>query len=192
MVNLVNGSVDVVNGFLDSPGIDAISFVGSAKVAKYVYERAAANGKRVQALGGAKNYMVVMPDAVMDKTVDNIIGSAFGAAGQRCMAGSVIVTVGDAKRPLLDLLKQRTEALQVGDGMAEGVDVGPLVSATARDRVSGWIDKGVRGGRDRARRRPLAVGREPGRRVRRPDDHRRRDARHGGRPARRSSGRCCR
>ena len=146
VVNLVNGSVDVVNGFLDSPGIDAISFVGSAKVAKYVYERAAANGKRVQALGGAKNYMVVMPDAVMDKTVDNIIGSAFGAAGQRCMAGSVIVTVADAKKPLLDLLTQRTESLQVGDGMAEGSDVGPLVSRTARDRVSGWIDKGVQEG----------------------------------------------
>jgi malonate-semialdehyde dehydrogenase (acetylating)/methylmalonate-semialdehyde dehydrogenase len=146
VVNLVNGSVDVVNGFLDSPGIDAISFVGSAKVAKYVYQRAAANGKRVQALGGAKNYMVVMPDAVMDKTVDNIIGSAFGAAGQRCMAGSVIVTVGDAKKPLLDLLTERTESLHVGDGMTEGSDVGPLVSRTARDRVSGWIDKGVQEG----------------------------------------------
>jgi len=143
VVNLVNGSVDVVNGFLDHPGIDAISFVGSAKIAKYVYERSAANGKRVQALGGAKNFMVVMPDAVMDKTVDNILGSAFGAAGQRCMAGSVVVAVGDAKRPLTDLLKQRTEALAVGDGMVDGVDVGPLVSASARDRVSGWIDKGV-------------------------------------------------
>jgi malonate-semialdehyde dehydrogenase (acetylating)/methylmalonate-semialdehyde dehydrogenase len=115
-------------------------------VARHVFETATTHGKRVQALGGAKNYMVVMPDAVMDKTVDNIIGSAFGAAGQRCMAGSVIVTVADAKKPLLDLLKQRTEGLQVGDGMAEGSDVGPLVSRTARDRVSGWIEKGVQEG----------------------------------------------
>src|SRR4029079_19047623 len=104
VVNLVNGSVDVVNGLLDHPGVDAISFVGSAKVAAYVYERAAANGKRVQALGGAKNFMVVMPDAVMDKTVANILGSAFGAAGQRCMAGSVVVAVGDAKAPLMEQL----------------------------------------------------------------------------------------
>ena len=94
VVNMVNGSKDVVNGILDHPGIDAVSFVGSAATAQYIYERAAANKKRVQALGGAKNSMVVMPDAVMDKTADNIIGSAFGAAGQRCMAGSIVVAVG--------------------------------------------------------------------------------------------------
>jgi malonate-semialdehyde dehydrogenase (acetylating)/methylmalonate-semialdehyde dehydrogenase len=145
VVNLVNGSVDVVNGLLDSPGVDAVSFVGSAKVARYVYERAAANGKRVQALGVAKNFMVVMPDAVMDKTVSNILGSAFGAAGQRCMAGSVVIAVGDARRPLLDLLKERTEALSVGDGLG-GADVGPVVSVAARDRIMGWIDKGLEGG----------------------------------------------
>ncbi len=146
VVNLVNGSVDVVNGILEHPGIDAVSFVGSAKVARYVYERAAANGKRVQALGGAKNFMVVMPDAVMDKTVGNILGSAFGAAGQRCMAGSVVISVGDARRPLLDLLKQRTEALNVGDGLEEGTDVGPVISQAARHRVLGWIEKGLREG----------------------------------------------
>src|SRR5919201_204181 len=143
VVNLVNGSVDVVNGLLDHPGVDAISFVGSAKVAKYVYERAAANGKRVQALGGAKNFMVVMPDAVMPKTVSNIIGSAFGAAGQRCMAGSVVIAVGDAKKPLLDELVARTAELQVGDGLEKATDVGPLVSCAARDRVLAWIEKGV-------------------------------------------------
>ena len=146
VVNLVNGSVDVVNGLLDHPGVDAISFVGSAKVAKYIYERAAANGKRVQALGGAKNFMVVMPDAVMPKTVSNIIGSAFGAAGQRCMAGSVVVAVGDAKRPLLDELVARTEELSVGDGLEQGIDVGPVVSGAARDRILGWIERGVEGG----------------------------------------------
>jgi|tagenome__1003787_1003787.scaffolds.fasta_scaffold20988203_1 malonate-semialdehyde dehydrogenase (acetylating)/methylmalonate-semialdehyde dehydrogenase len=146
VVNLVNGSVDVVNGLLDHPGVDAVSFVGSATVAKYVYERAAATGKRVQALGGAKNFMVVMPDAVMDRTVSNILGSAFGAAGQRCMAGSVVVAVGDARPPLLELLKARTEALSVGDGSEEGVDVGPVVSCASRDRILGWIEKGLADG----------------------------------------------
>jgi malonate-semialdehyde dehydrogenase (acetylating)/methylmalonate-semialdehyde dehydrogenase len=146
VVNLVNGSVDVVNGLLDSPAVDAISFVGSAKVAKYVYERAAAAGKRVQALGGAKNFMVVMPDAVMDRTVSNILGSAFGAAGQRCMAGSVVVSVGDARPPLLELLEARTRELSVGDGLADGVDVGPVVSCASRDRILEWIDKGVAAG----------------------------------------------
>ena len=97
VVNLVNGGREIVEGILDHDGIDAVSFVGSAKVARIVYSRAAASGKRVQALGGAKNHMVVMPDAVIDKTVDGIIGSAFGAAGQRCMAGSVVGTVGEAR-----------------------------------------------------------------------------------------------
>ncbi len=101
VVNLVNGGREVVEAILDHPGIDAVSFVGSAPVARIVYERAAKAGKRVQALGGAKNHIVVMPDAVVDKTVDGIIGSAFGAAGQRCMAGSVVVTVGDAHEQLM-------------------------------------------------------------------------------------------
>ncbi|MGN6380595.1 MAG: CoA-acylating methylmalonate-semialdehyde dehydrogenase, partial [Gaiellales bacterium] len=146
VVNLVNGAADVVNGLLDHPQVDAVSFVGSARVAAHVYERAAAHGKRVQALGGAKNYMVVMPDAVMDKTVGNILGSAFGAAGQRCMAGSVVIAVGDARASLLPLLKQRTEALRVGDGLDSSVDVGPLVSGAARERVLGWIENGLEGG----------------------------------------------
>src|SRR5437764_1948677 len=131
VVNLVNGGADVVDALLDHPGVDAVSFVGSARVARHVYERAAAAGKRVQALGGAKNFMVVMPDAVMPKTVSNIIGSAFGAAGQRCMAGSVVVTVGDAHAALMPLLGERTDALSVGDGLEPDVDVGPVVSATA-------------------------------------------------------------
>ena len=146
VVNLVNGSVDVVNGLLDHPDVSAVSFVGSAKVARYVYERAAANGKRVQALGGAKNFMVVMPDAVIPKTVSNIIGSAFGAAGQRCMAGSVVIAVGDAKRPLMDELTARTRDLTVGDGLEKGTDVGPVISETARERILGWIDRGVEAG----------------------------------------------
>ena len=142
VVNLVNGSREIVEGILDHPGIDAVSFVGSAPVAKIVYERASKAGKRVQALGGAKNHMVVMPDAVIDKTVGGIIGSAFGAAGQRCMAGSVVVTVGEAHDKLMPPLRDATEALRVGDGLAEETDVGPVVSETARERIRGWIDRG--------------------------------------------------
>jgi malonate-semialdehyde dehydrogenase (acetylating)/methylmalonate-semialdehyde dehydrogenase len=142
VVNLVNGSREIVEGILEHPGIDAVSFVGSAPVARIVYEGAAKAGKRVQALGGAKNHMVVMPDAVIDKTVDGIIGSAFGAAGQRCMAGSVVVTVGDAHDALMPALREATEGLRVGDGLDESTEVGPLVSCAARDRVRGWIDRG--------------------------------------------------
>src|SRR5258708_8447723 len=109
VVNLVHGAHDAVNAILDSPGIRAVSFVGSVNTAKYIYRRAAANGKRVQALGGAKNYMVVMPDAVVDKTVANVLGSAFGNAGQRCMAGSVLVTVGSAETAIMDRLEAGSE-----------------------------------------------------------------------------------
>src|SRR3954447_10880693 len=142
VVNLVNGGREVVEGILDHPGIDAVSFVGSAPVAKIVYERAAAAGKRVQALGGAKNHMVVMPDAVVDKTVAGVIGSAFGAAGQRCMAGSVLVTVGAAHDRVLPALREATEALKVGDGLDEQTDVGPVVSGGACERIRGYIDRG--------------------------------------------------
>jgi malonate-semialdehyde dehydrogenase (acetylating) / methylmalonate-semialdehyde dehydrogenase len=141
VVNLVNGGREVVEGILDHPGIDAVSFVGSAPVARIVYERSGATGKRVQALGGAKNHMVVMPDAVIDETVKGIIGSGFGAAGQRCMAGSVIVTVGDAYDKLVPPLVDATKALQVGDGLDESNDVGPVISEAARERINGWIDR---------------------------------------------------
>src|SRR3954466_13125236 len=146
VVNLVNGSRDVVEGILDHPGIDAVSFVGSAPVAKIVYERAAKAGKRVQALGGAKNHMVVMPDAVVDQTVNGIIGSAFGAAGQRCMAGSVLVTVGAAHDRVMPALREATAGLRVGDGIDEQTDVGPVVSRGACDRIRGYIDRGEQEG----------------------------------------------
>jgi malonate-semialdehyde dehydrogenase (acetylating)/methylmalonate-semialdehyde dehydrogenase len=146
VVNLVNGGRDVVEGILEHPGIDAVSFVGSAPVARLVYERAAKAGKRVQALGGAKNHMVVMPDAVIDQTVNGIIGSAFGAAGQRCMAGSVVVTVGEAHDRLLPALVHATQRLSVGDGLDERIEVGPVVSSAARDRITEWIDRGVADG----------------------------------------------
>jgi malonate-semialdehyde dehydrogenase (acetylating)/methylmalonate-semialdehyde dehydrogenase len=143
VVNLVNGGREVVEGMLDHPDIDAISFVGSAPVARIVYERAAKSGKRVQALGGAKNHMVVMPDAVIDRTVNGIIGSAFGAAGQRCMAGSVVVTVGDAHERLLPALKEATEAVRVGDGLDERSELGPVVSEAARERILAAVERGV-------------------------------------------------
>jgi malonate-semialdehyde dehydrogenase (acetylating) / methylmalonate-semialdehyde dehydrogenase len=146
VVNLVNGGREVVEGILEHPGIDAVSFVGSAPVARIVYERAAATGKRVQALGGAKNHMVVMPDAVVDKTVGGVIGSAFGAAGQRCMAGSVLVTVGAAHDRVLPALREATEALTVGDGIDETTDVGPVVSREACDRIRGYINRGAQEG----------------------------------------------
>jgi malonate-semialdehyde dehydrogenase (acetylating) / methylmalonate-semialdehyde dehydrogenase len=143
VVNLVNGGREVVEGILDHPDIDAVSFVGSASVARTVYERAAKAGKRVQALGGAKNHMVVMPDAVVEPTANGIIGSAFGAAGQRCMAGSVLVTVGDAHDRLMPALRAATEELSVGDGLDERTDVGPVISCTARDRIAGWIGRAL-------------------------------------------------
>jgi malonate-semialdehyde dehydrogenase (acetylating) / methylmalonate-semialdehyde dehydrogenase len=146
VVNLVNGGRDVVEALLDHEGVDAISFVGSAPVAKLVYERAARTGKRVQALGGAKNHMVVMPDAVVDQTVKGLIGSAFGAAGQRCMAGSVVVTVGEAHERVVPALVEATRALTVGDGSDEGIDVGPVVSRAARDRIGGWIERAIADG----------------------------------------------
>jgi malonate-semialdehyde dehydrogenase (acetylating)/methylmalonate-semialdehyde dehydrogenase len=146
VVNLVNGGREIVEAILAHPGIDAVSFVGSAPVARLVYEGAAKTGKRVQALGGAKNHMVVMPDAVIDQTVDAITASAFGAAGQRCMAGSVVVTVGDAHGALMEPLVRATRALRVGRGLEETTDVGPVISCLARDRIAEWIARGVEEG----------------------------------------------
>lgn len=157
VVNLVNGGREVVESILDHPGIDAVSFVGSAPVAQIVYERAAATGKRVQALGGAKNHMVICPDAVVEPTVNGLIGSGFGAAGQRCMAGSVIVTVGDAHERVIPTLLEESSKLKVGNGLEEGVDVGPVISCDARDRISGWIEKAVADGAEL-----VLDGRDPG------------------------------
>jgi malonate-semialdehyde dehydrogenase (acetylating) / methylmalonate-semialdehyde dehydrogenase len=146
VVNLVHGAHDAVNAILDSPGIHAVSFVGSVNTAKYIYRRAAEKGKRVQALGGAKNYMVVMPDAVVDKTVSNVLGSAFGNAGQRCMAGSVLVTVGSAQKAIMGRLKQEAEKLIAGDGMNPKASLGPVISGAACDRIHKSIETGVKEG----------------------------------------------
>ncbi|MBZ5635859.1 MAG: CoA-acylating methylmalonate-semialdehyde dehydrogenase [Acidobacteriia bacterium] len=134
LMHVVHGDKTAVDALLRHPLVRAVSFVGSTPIAKYIYATAAAEGKRVQALGGAKNHMVVMPDADMPKTVEAIIGSAFGAAGERCLANSVLVPVGDAAGPLLDLLVRTTQA---------GFEMGPLITADHAQRVCGYIEKGV-------------------------------------------------
>jgi len=143
VLNVVHGASRTVDALLSHPGVSAISFVGSAPVARYVYMQAAANGKRVQALGGAKNHMVVMPDADPALAVPAILNSAFGNAGERCLAGSVAVAVGRAADSLLDPLREAAARLVVGPGDQDGVQVGPLIRAEHRDRVAGYVEKGV-------------------------------------------------
>jgi malonate-semialdehyde dehydrogenase (acetylating) / methylmalonate-semialdehyde dehydrogenase len=146
VLNVVHGGREAVDALLTHPAVRAISFVGSAPVAKHVYETAAANGKRVQALAGAKNHLLVMPDADLDVTVKAILGSAFGAAGQRCLAGSVVLAVGAVAEPLLDRLEREAAALRIGDGLQQDCTMGPLVRADARQRVLGYIEKGLKEG----------------------------------------------
>jgi malonate-semialdehyde dehydrogenase (acetylating)/methylmalonate-semialdehyde dehydrogenase len=146
VVNLVNGGREVVEAICDHPEIRAVSFVGSTPVAKAVWQRATHAGKRVQALGGAKNFVVVMPDADWDRSIDVITESFYGCAGERCLAGSILVPVGEAHGEARDRLAASTRALQVGDGMEGGVSMGPVISARHRERVLDYIDKGVREG----------------------------------------------
>ncbi len=143
VLNVVHGAREAVDALLRHPGVAAISFVGSAPVAKYVYQTAASSGKRVQALGGAKNHIVVMPDADPEIAVPAILNSAFGNAGERCLAGSVAVAVGRAADALLDPLRDAAAKLVVGPGDQPGVQVGPLIRADHRDKVAGYVDKGV-------------------------------------------------
>jgi malonate-semialdehyde dehydrogenase (acetylating) / methylmalonate-semialdehyde dehydrogenase len=143
VLNIVHGAGETVDALLQHPGVAAISFVGSAPVARHVYQTAAANGKRVQALGGAKNHIVVMPDADPDVAVPAILNSAFGNAGERCLAGSVAVAVGTAIDTLLDPLRDAAARLVVGPGDEPGVQVGPLIRADHRDRVASYVEKGV-------------------------------------------------
>jgi malonate-semialdehyde dehydrogenase (acetylating)/methylmalonate-semialdehyde dehydrogenase len=142
VLNIVHGAREAVDALLAHPQVQAISFVGSAPVARHVYQTAAANGKRVQALGGAKNHIVVMPDADVDVAVPAILNSAFGNAGERCLAGSVAVAVGQASA-LLDPLAQAASKMVVGPGDRPGVQVGPLIRADHRDKVASYVDKGV-------------------------------------------------
>ncbi|MES2314020.1 MAG: CoA-acylating methylmalonate-semialdehyde dehydrogenase [Pseudomonadota bacterium] len=145
--NVVQGDKAAVDALLDHPKVRAVSFVGSTPVAEYIYARGAANGKRVQALGGAKNHMVVMPDADLDKAADALIGAGYGAAGERCMAISVVVAVGDATADaLVERLAPKVRALRIGDGMDEQVEMGPLITAQHREKVTGYVDDGVAAG----------------------------------------------
>src|SRR6266568_2359795 len=143
VLNVVNGAGTTVDALLGHPSVSAISFVGSAPVARHVYAQAAAHGKRVQALGGAKNHIVVMPDADPALAVPAILNSAFGNAGERCLAGSVAVAVGRAADTLLDPLRDAASKMVVGPGDEEGVQVGPLIRAEHRDRVAACVEKGV-------------------------------------------------
>ena len=141
--NVVPGDKEAVDALLIHPDVRAISFVGSTPVAKYIYETAAHHGKRVQALGGAKNHAVVMPDASLDFTADAIMGAAYGSAGERCMAISTVVAVGDIADTLVAKLKEKADRLVVGPGDQQGVDMGPVISRQHRDRIVGFIDSGV-------------------------------------------------
>jgi malonate-semialdehyde dehydrogenase (acetylating)/methylmalonate-semialdehyde dehydrogenase len=144
--NVIQGDKAAVDAILDHPDIQAVSFVGSTPIAEYIYARGSASGKRVQALGGAKNHMVVMPDADMDMAVDALIGAAYGSAGERCMAISVAVAVGDAGDALVARLAERTRALKVGDGMEKGAEMGPVVTLAAKQRIEKLIGEGVEQG----------------------------------------------
>jgi malonate-semialdehyde dehydrogenase (acetylating) / methylmalonate-semialdehyde dehydrogenase len=142
VVNLVNGDEEAVNALLDHPLVRAVSFVGSTRVGRAIYERATRNGKRVQAQGGAKNFMVVMPDADINKSIGAIIGSAYGCAGQRCLAGSVLVTVGDVHDKVRDGLIERAGKLKVGPGLDEMSQMGPVISQQSLNRICTFVEKG--------------------------------------------------
>jgi len=143
VVNLVNGGREVVEAICDHPGIQAVSFVGSTPVARAVSRRATHAGKRVQALGGAKNFVVVMPDADFDRAIPIITESFYGCAGERCLAGSVLVPVGKAHAEARERLEESAKSLRVGNGMEPGVGMGPVISGRHREKVLGYIDKGV-------------------------------------------------
>ena len=144
--NVVHGDREAVDAILDHPGISAVSFVGSTPVARHVHERGTRHGKRVQALGGAKNHAVVLPDADLDLAADALVSAGYGSAGQRCMAVSVGVLVGDVAEPLVAKLRERIAGLVVADGTTPGADMGPLISAAHLRRVTGYVDRGVEEG----------------------------------------------
>ncbi|MFJ2363203.1 CoA-acylating methylmalonate-semialdehyde dehydrogenase [Pseudomonas sp. NPDC087697] len=141
--NVVQGDKSAVDALLQHPDIEAISFVGSTPIAEYIHQQATARGKRVQALGGAKNHMIVMPDADLDQAADALIGAAYGSAGERCMAISIAVAVGDVGDKLIAKLLPRIDQLKVGNGMQGDSDMGPLVTAEHKAKVEGFIDQGV-------------------------------------------------
>ena len=146
VLNVVHGGQEAVESICDHPDIVGVSFVGSSNVAKIVYTRASAAGKRAQTLGGAKNYLIVLPDADMDATLEACASSIFGSTGQRCLAGSIVVGVGDAHRQIRDRLMDHAASIRMGDGLEPTTDMGPVISAVHRDRVRAFIDQGVADG----------------------------------------------
>jgi len=143
VLNVVHGDKVAVDELLASPHVAAVSFVGSTPVARHIYATGARHGKRVQALGGAKNHAVVMPDADLDATVDALVGAGYGSAGERCMAISVVVAVGDIAAPLVARLAEGARTLRIGRGIAAGTEMGPLITREHLERVRGYIAKGV-------------------------------------------------
>ena len=148
VVNMVHGSRDVVNAILDHPDIEGVSFVGATPTAKYIYERCGATGKRVQALGGAKNVVAVMPDANLDGGMPSLITSFYGCSGQRCLSGSILSPVGDVADELLEKFMTAAKSVKVGDGLNEQTAMGPVVSAAHKERVLGYIEQGIAEGAD--------------------------------------------
>ncbi len=146
VVNMINGDKRVVDALLESPDVDGLSFVGSTPVGKYLYAKAAAHGKRAQCQAGAKNCLVVMPDAVLSQSVPAIMSSVFGTAGQRCLAGALVVAVGDVHERLEEMLVEAASNLKVGDGMDETVQMGPVISQRSLDRIRGYIESGINEG----------------------------------------------
>lgn len=143
VISLVNGREDAVNTFFEHKDVRGVSFVGSTPVAKWIYKMAGETGKRVQAQGGAKNSLIIMPDAVLDKTVNNMLASFYGCAGQRCLAGSNMIAIGDVAEPLLKKWLEASKNLKVGCGLDESSQMGPVISAAAKEKVLGYIQKGV-------------------------------------------------
>ena len=154
VVQLVNGGADTVNAILDHPDIRAISFVGSTAVAKYIYSRATANGKRAQCQGGAKNPVVIMPDANLEMTTQMMGDSAFGCAGQRCLAVSVAVTVGEAKDPFTEGIADLAASRKVGFGLDDATEMGPVITRESKHRIEGLIESSAQEGRARPGGRP--------------------------------------
>jgi malonate-semialdehyde dehydrogenase (acetylating)/methylmalonate-semialdehyde dehydrogenase len=141
--NVVHGDKVAVDRILEHPDISAVSFVGSTPIARYIYETGTAAGKRVQALGGAKNHMVVLPDADIEMAADAAVSAAYGSAGERCMAISVVVAVGDVADPLVDAIEERLPKIKVGPGNEDGSEMGPLITREHRDKVASYLDSGV-------------------------------------------------
>src|SRR5258705_4052176 len=140
VLNVVHGDNVAVDAILEHPDIDAVSFVGSTPIARYVYETGTSRGKRVQALGGAKNHMIVLPDADIDMAADAAVSAGYGSAGERCMAVSMVVAVGNVADPLIEAIKARIPKVKTGDGMDPESEMGPLVTREHRDRVPSYLD----------------------------------------------------